>query len=113
MSLTPPNDSELNSPNETKPITADRATYNVVSDMVTGLNVRKSDNKLQAIFIFVSLLIFAAIFAFLALINPGWNLPWYGGAVVGAFLGLVFGFFTSGIFLMVFRAIRHMQGKHD
>jgi hypothetical protein len=31
----------------------------------------------------------------------------------GAFAGLVVGVFSSGIFLMVYRAIRHVRGKHD
>jgi uncharacterized membrane protein YeiB len=35
------------------------------------------------------------------------------GAVVGGFVGLFAGLFGSGIFLMVYRAVRHVRGKHD
>ena len=55
----------------------------------------------------------AGLGAILAAVNTQWNLPWYGGALVGSFLGLVLGILTSGIFLMVYRAVRHIQGKHD
>ena len=89
-----------------------RAAYNVVSDTVTGLNVRKSDNVLQAIFILGAVLLLAAVAALLAVLNPTWRLPWYAGAMIGGFAGLVLGFFASGIFLMIYRAVRHAQGKH-
>ena len=94
-------------------ISAGHAAYNVVSDTVTGLNVRKSDNRFQAIFILVTILLLAAVGAVLAAINGEWDLPWYAGALIGAFAGLVLGFFASGIFLMIYRAVRHMQGKHE
>ena len=42
-------------------ISAGHAAYNVVSDTVTGLNVRRSDNKFQAIFILVAGLLLAAL----------------------------------------------------
>ena len=91
----------------------ERAAYNVVSDTVTGLNVRKNDNKFQAIFIGISVLIWAMIGTILAVWKTDWELPWFGGAMIGAFAGLVLGVFASGIFLMVYRAIMHMQGRHD
>ena len=87
--------------------------YNLVSDTVTGLNMRKSDNKFQAIFILVSALSLALVFAILAALNPGWDLPWFAGALAGGFIGLVFGLFASGIYLMIYRGVRHLQGKHD
>lgn len=89
------------------------STYNVVTDTVTGVNVRWSDNKFQAIFVFVSTLVLSLIGAVLAAINTSWNLPWFGGALAGAFAGLIFGVFASGIFLMCFRAVQHLKGKHD
>ena len=94
-------------------ISPGHAAYNVVSDTVTGLNVRKSDNIFQAIYILVGIVLLAAVGAVLAALNSDWDLPWYGGALIGAFAGLVIGFFTSGIFLMIYRAARHMKGKHD
>lgn len=89
------------------------ATYNVVTDTVTGVNVRWSDNKFQAIFVFVSLLVVALLGAVVTAINSSWNLPWYAGALAGAFVGLIFGVFASGIFLMIFRAVQHLKGRHD
>lgn len=63
-----------------------KAAYNVVTDTVTGVNVRWSDNKFQAILVFAAVLLAAAIGAILAWLNPRWDLPWYGGALVGALL---------------------------
>ncbi len=87
--------------------------YNIVSDTVTGLNVRKRDNKFQAVFIFGSVLLFATISAVITAFNGQWKLPWYGGALVGAFAGLVIGVLTSGTILMFYRGMRHFQGKHE
>ena len=94
-------------------ISSGQAAYNVVSDTVIGLNVRKSDNKFQAIFILIAVLLLAAVGTLLALLNSDWGLPWYGGAMIGAFAGLVIGVFASGIFLMFYRAIRHLNGEHE
>ena len=79
-------------------------SYNVVTDTVVGVNVRLWDNILQAIFIGVSIV--------LGMIIGG--LLWGAGGAVGGFLaGLIGGFLVSGIFLMIYRAIRHARGKHD
>ena len=94
-------------------ISTTRAAYNIVSDTVTGLNVRKRDNKFQAVFIFGSVLLFATISAVITAFNGQWKLPWYGGALVGAFAGLVIGVLASGTVLMFYRAMRHFQGKHE
>jgi hypothetical protein len=51
--------------------------------------------------------------AILAALNAHWDLPWFGGALIGSFAGLVIGIFASGIFLMIYRAARHIKGKHD
>ena len=45
--------------------------------------------------------------------NGQWKLPWYGGALVGAFAGLVIGVLASGTILMFYRGMRHFQGKHE
>lgn len=90
-----------------------QAAYNIVSDIVVGVNVRGSDNKFQAIFIAVSVLLCAGIGAARVRFQGSWQLPWYGGALIGALAGLVIGLFASGIFLMVYRTVRHLQGKHD
>jgi hypothetical protein len=33
--------------------------------------------------------------------------------MAGGFTGLVVGFFASGIFLMIYRAVKHIRGQHD
>lgn len=98
---------------ETPPVSSDRAAYNIVSDTVVGLNIRKSDNVFQAKFIGITVLVLATISAALAALNPDWNLPWYGGALAGSFAGLIIGLFASGIFLMIYRAFRHVKGDHE
>jgi hypothetical protein len=49
----------------------------------------------------------------LKLFNGQWKLPWHGGALVGAFAGLVIGVLDSGTILMFYRGLRHFQGKHE
>jgi len=69
-----------------------------VLDTFTGVNFRFQDNVLQALFAFASVMIGAAAGAILTVLNPRWNLPWFGGALFGSFLGMVVGVFASGIF---------------
>jgi fatty acid desaturase len=84
-----------------------------VSDTVIGFNTRRSDNRLQAIWIGGSMLLAACAMAFAAWWRTDWELPWYGGALIGAFLGMVFGFFTSGIYLMVYRLVHHLRRSNS
>ena len=58
--------------------------------------MRLWDNLIQAAVIFVALLVGAGI-----------------GALVGGFGGLIVGLLASGIFLMIYRGLRHARGKHD
>lgn len=109
----PPVDVETTSQDKTHGLTRTHATYNVVTDTVTGVNVRWKDNKFQAIFVFISIVVTATLGVILATLNSPWNLPWHGGALIGSFAGLVIGIFGSGIFLMIYRAARHISGKHD
>jgi hypothetical protein len=37
----------------------------------------------------------------------------WGGAALGGVAGLVAGLIGSGLFLMVYRGIRHATGRHD
>ena len=113
MSPAPKFESDLTPSQSNNTPTGSETAYNVVTDFVTGVNVRRQDNKFQAIFIVCSLLLAALVGGILASLQPSWNLPWYGGALIGGFLGLVLGFFASGIFLMIYRAMRHLQGHHD
>ena len=108
-----PTAAATSSQDETPSLTPARVTYNVVTDTVTGVNVRWSDNRFQAIFVLTSMAATSVLGAVLAAMNTGWNLPWYGGALIGSFAGLVVGIFGSGIFLMFYRAARHFKGKHD
>ncbi len=96
----------------TPPDTSGRDVYNIVSDTVVGLNVRKSDNIFQAKFIGITVLVLATIGGASAALNSEWNLPWFGGALAGAFAGLIIGVFASGIFLMIYRAVKHVKGDH-
>lgn len=83
----------------------ERDIYNVVTDTVTGPNVRLKDNLIQGIAILACLLVGAGIGILLAQ-------DWIAGAVVGGAIGLLAGLFGSGAFLMVYRAIMHMRGRH-
>ena len=83
-----------------------RETYNVVSDTVTGANVRIKDNVLQAIIIFVCLVLGAIIGAVFVEER-------IMGAVLGGLIGVIVGLLCSGIFLMIYRAVLHMRGRHD
>ena len=84
-----------------------KETYNIVSDTVVGVNARKSDNLLQAKIIIITIIIGAIIGGIFSgkilLIGLG----------LGAFAGLILGFLGSGIYLMIFRAVKHASGKHD
>lgn len=83
-----------------------RHTYNLFTDVVTGANVRLLDNVIQAVAIGVSTIAGAAIGA----IAIEERIP---GALFGAVGGMIVGLFASGIFLMIFRAVMHLRGKHD
>jgi len=84
---------------EPKERLSSKETYNVVSDTVVGLNIRKKDNLIQGIIILVAIII--------GLVT---------GQMYGGFLmlgGLIIGFLGSGIFLMIYRAVKHASGDHD
>ena len=98
--FTPPN-----SPRDPDPensgsdeISAGHAAYNVVFDTVIGVNVRGSDNKFQAKFILVSVVLLAVVGTILVALNGRWQLPWYAGALMGAYAGLIFGVFFHTTF---------------
>src|SRR5262245_56222790 len=85
----------------------DREVYNVVTDTVTGVNVRWKDNLFQAVFILFSILVCAGVGALLFKDNR------LAGTGLGAFGGLVIGFFVSGIILMIYRMVQHGRSKHE
>ncbi|MBI4568356.1 MAG: hypothetical protein HY719_08150 [Planctomycetes bacterium] len=94
------------SPNEPQRGLTGRQTYNVVSDTAIGLNFRARDNLWQGVFI-------------LAWVVVGLGAGWLAsdvqplGILIGATAGLIVGFLVSGVFLMIYRLGRHLQGKHD
>ena len=81
-------------------------TYNVISDLGVGPNVRLKDNVLQAICIFISTVL-GVVFGIV-----GWNFR-FEAIVLGGFAGLLVGLFGSGTFIMIYRLLQHSRGKHD
>ena len=90
---------------EPAPGLSGQQAYNLVSDTVTGANVRLKDNVLQGIAILVCTLLGGGIGA--AVVQE--RIP---GALIGAFVGLVVGLLGSGLFLALYRAIAHLCGRH-
>jgi hypothetical protein len=83
-----------------------REVYNMVTDLGTGLNFRFRDNLFQAVAILVCLIVGIGIGFVLPVEMPM-------GPVLGGVGGLLVGLFGSGIFLMIYRSIRHFRGKHE
>jgi hypothetical protein len=90
-----------------------RQVYNLVTDTVAGPNVRLRDNLYQAAITGLCLVLGIPIGWLVARLTSGNPQDQIGFAIVGAFAGLVVGLLGSGTFLMFFRAIQHMRGKHD
>jgi hypothetical protein len=84
-----------------------RENLNIVTDTVTGLNVRKSDNVIQGVSVAIGLVLGAGIGAF---VMPQQRVT---GALVGGIGGVLVGLFASGLFLMIYRLVRHVGGRHD
>jgi hypothetical protein len=83
-----------------------RQTYNMVTDLGAGPNVRLKDNLYQAVAILACLVLGSGV-GVLAAHDK------LAGLIVGGIGGLLVGLFGSGIFLMVYRSIMHARGKHD
>ncbi len=49
----------------------------------------------------------------LVLFLPGWKAPRFAGTMGGAILEMILGTLFGGIYLMIYRGARHVQGKHD
>ena len=93
-----------------------REAYNIVSDTVVGLNVRKSDNLFQLKVILVCVFLGVPLGGIAgAMLSDSSNrvLGAVAGGVGLGIAGVVLGLFGSGIYLMIYRAIRHAKGKHD
>lgn len=76
--------------------------YNVVTDTVTGPNVRWRDNLFQGI----AVVVFAGIGALVGHLG-------FENFLLGLLGGLVLGVIVSGGAVGIYRAWRHSQGKHD
>ena len=105
-------------PEDGKPSNAATAheAYNIVSDTVVGVNVRKTDNLFQLKVILVCVLIGVALGATAGALLSDSNdrlVGALGGGLGLGFAGLILGLFGSGIYLMIYRAVCHLQGKHD
>jgi hypothetical protein len=96
----------LAAPAANEPDVSGRDVYNMVTDIGTGVNIRWSDNLLQLAAAAVGLLVGALIGALVVRDR----LP---GAIGGAGLGAIAGVFGTGIFLMIYRFVRHVSGRHD
>lgn len=93
-----------------------RDAYNIVSDTVVGVNIRKSDNLFQLKVILVCVLIAVPLGAIVGTLLSDADTRWVAalaGSLALGFAGVVLGLFGSGIYLMVYRAVRHWKGKHD
>lgn len=82
-------------------------TYNVVSDTIIGVNVRGRDNLIQFLAIVAAVILGVGVGG---LVSPRDRVF---GAIFGGIAGLIGGLLLSGIALMIYRAIRHAQGRHD
>lgn len=91
---------------ETQQHLTTRQQYNIVTDTVTGVNVRWKDNVIQGVSVLVGL-IAGAGFGALMMKEP------MAGALIGGVIGLVGALLISGVILMIYRTIRHMQRQHD
>lgn len=85
-------------------VSSGRQTYNVVSDTIGGVNIRRRDNLFQAAFIGACLLIAVPL---------GGLLFGLGGALVGALDAQIVGVIVSGAIIGVYRAMQHIRGRHD
>ena len=83
-----------------------RQQYNLVPDTIAGPNVRLKDNVIQGISVLVGVLIGAGV---------GWSvvdepIP---GLLAGGVGGMLVGVFGSGLYLMIYRAMKHVRKDHD
>ena len=81
-----------------------RARCNVVTDTVTGVNIRLRDNLFQLAVVIVCALAGALIAYFAS--NDRALLA------LGAIGGLVAGLILSGAILAIYRGMQHLRGKH-
>ncbi len=99
-----------------QPSLSGRESLNVLTDTVVGPNIRFRDNLHQALAIGIFVLLGAGVGALIAFRFGGPDdrgLNAALGAACGGFLGLIVGTLTSGLFLAIYRLVRHARGRHD
>ncbi|MCA9041447.1 MAG: hypothetical protein KDA65_13930 [Planctomycetaceae bacterium] len=89
-----------------------REAYNIVTDTITGANLRKSDNVFQAKVIGICLLIGILVGVIWGAVS-GEQINMIIGSVVGGFAGVLLGLFGSGFYLMIYRTGKHLKGDHS
>lgn len=94
-------------PGEVQSGLSGREVYNVVTDVGAGVNVRLKDNLIQ-LAVIAGAVIVGALIGMVVVTEPR-----AAGAIVGGLIGMVAGLFGSGLFLMIYRFIRHVRGRHD
>ena len=97
-------DTDDDQPDDRRKQLSGREQYNIVTDLATGVNVRWRDNLFQALAILAFIIIGGLV---------GWLLGNGPGLLGGAIIGMIAGWLISGTVLMIYRAVRHAQGKHD
>ena len=83
-----------------------RRAYNLASDTVAGVNLPARHNAIQALAIFVCMVLGAGTGALLSEERVA-------GAIVGGVIGLIVGCFGRVLALMICRFIMHPRGKKD
>ena len=98
-----------------EPGLSNREALNVVTDTVVGPNVRLRDNLYQALVIGISVLLGVGAGAVIGLVASPDDRAFSAaaGAICGGIVGLLLGTLGSGLFLAIYRLVRHARGRHD
>ena len=89
--------------------------YHIISDTVTGINIRKTDNFIQLKI--VTFIVF--IFELGAFIWKYYHANFFGfednlgTSMISLILGLLAGGFISGTYIAFYRFIQHLKGNHN
>ncbi len=73
---------------------------------VSEQSLRKSDNRLQALLVLLTVLLSTAAGTVMSSMNKNWKISPSTGALIGSLVGLLIGLIASGILIMVIRKRR-------